>query len=162
MMIKKRAFTFIFCVLQLAFMSPTFAMQIQNAGQQQTQDQQQHQNSNTQSDSDDDNGGLHGLITDSPSDEQASPTGQTQDQSNDNDSDSNSQVDTQSDDDTQVHVCIYPPPHKGHDPCGYCGCPGNLGGIPCYAKVHGHTFELEKKFGNSGPCIICGKTAESK
>ena len=159
-MVNKKICTLIFCVLQVAFINSTFAVQIQDTNQQQQiQDQQQHHD--IQSDDEDNNDGLYGLITDThtPPDDVA----QTQDQST-ADSDADSKINTQSDDDTQLHVCIYPPPHKGHDPCTKgCGCLGNHNGFPCYAQCWaGHTFELEKKADNSGPCILCGKTIKSK
>ena len=106
-------------------------MQIQNAKQQQTQDQ--HLNTNTQSDSKDDSGGLHGLITYTPSDD----IDQTQDQST-TAGDPYPQADTQSDDDTQTHVCCAA---KELNLCPICFLPE----CPFSKKIDGDH------------CIICGK-----
>jgi len=154
MMINKKITTFILYTLQMTFISNTFTLQVQNIDQQQVC---QDQNSDTQFYPVDNSSGLHGLITDTL------PNDQKHDQSTTGNN-TDSQLNLSSYDDTQAHVCTYLPPHKGHDPCNVCACPGNRHNFPCYTQCSGpaHTFELEKKDKASRTCIICGKIAETK
>ena len=123
--------------------------------QQQIQQQLQQQVTSDQSDS------LHGLIVAKPkpkpdqdSDTHTIPTPtQTHDQDCQMDDSRTDGSKTQDDDDTdtQVHVCIAMPPHKGHDPCSYCGCPGTNCDQQCCGPAH--TYELAKNA--TTRCIIC-------
>ena len=119
-MIRKRVLKLILCALQLALIKPVFALQIQDPSQQQLQQDQLHYDtpSNSEGNSDD----LHGLITDTPPDEQAAQTEQAHEQST-TDSNSDSQANTEStaklQDNIDKHTCSFI-----HDPCEKCECTG--------------------------------------
>ena len=126
MITRKNLFTFILCALQLSFFNSTFATQIRDTGQQQQIQQDQQQHHDTQSNSGEDNGYLHGLITDSPSDDQTDQTEHAQDQPTANtNSDSQMNIESTTESTTKLqediseHTCSFI-----HDPCEKCECTG--------------------------------------